>query len=330
MSHELVFRDKKALMLYVTSPNGAGLPWHRFGQGFSTPPSLEETIMTCGFDREIRMETLLTPGGFVIPDRRAVLDNENRYLGSVGKEYKILQDAEMVRSLSPWIDGGFASVESSGMLSGGSRIWLQLKINDAEFSITPGDSIQSYVFVAQGHDMTLGLVSGYVSTRIICNNTLSVALKEDGIVRIKHRGEMVKRANDLQSKVFAIKNASLEQAEMFRFLATKKADTEMVDSFIAAVVGKEDKKRSGPGDRIRERFLKGIGNKGQSLWHLLNAVTEDVSYSLGNNMKDDVAGDKEGRALGKLWFGSAGKSLTKATQAAVMLASGKTPLALAS
>lgn len=323
MAHELVFREGQALMIYTAKLNGAGLPWHGYGKPYIVPPTLEEVTTECGFDRTISLEDMRTDKGFLIPDRKAVIDSENRYLGTVGPEYRVLQDKDFVEALRPWVEGGFASVETAGLLAGGSRVWVQLKIKEGEMEVIPGDSIQSYIFAAQGHDGSLSVVSGYTAERIICRNTLAVALKEDGLIRVKHRGDVVQKSVDLQTKVFGIKAAAEKQVEMFRFLASKKVDVKGVDAFIMAVLGKDDRRTGGPSDRIRTRFMSGIGNSGQSYWHLLNAVTEDASHNLGNSMRSDAPGDREGRALSRLWFGSASRTLEKATMAAVTLAQGK-------
>lgn len=329
MSHELVFNAAgKALMGYVSS-NGANLPWHGLGHGFTSAPSLDEMANVCGFDRTIDTVPLefVGPNGKrgVFADKRAVVDSEGRALGVVGDGYRVLQDSDMIASLRPWVDAGYASVETGGMVANGSRVWCQLRLTSAEFEVAPGDSIRTFLMVSNSHDGSQALVSGLVEERIICRNTLNIALAEDGLIRMRHKGvrDMADKAVDLQAKVFALVAESAKRAEAYRFLAETKVDAKGVDAFLVAVLGEKQatsKRDNGPADRIRDKFLGGIGNSGQNYWHLLNAVTEDATHNLGNVMKGDGVGDREGRALNRLFFGQGGALLAKATQTAMKLA----------
>lgn len=323
MGHELVFgADGKALMMYRKN-SGAGLPWHGFGHGYEDAPELDEVIKVCGFDRTIDLHDVQMADGFVLPDVRAVKDSVGRYLGTVGPDYKVLQDLHMAESLKPWLDGGYAEIETAGMLSGGSRVWAQLRIKEGNFEVSPGDEVRTLLMVAQGHDMTLGLVSGFVHQRVVCANTISIALREDGLVRRKHRGNMKEAAADIQTRLFSMKAANEKAAEAFRFLASREVEEKDVTAFITALTGKETSRAGGPGERIRQNFTSGIGSRASTYWDLLNAVTQDTSHGLGNKMKDDRPGDAEGRALNKLFFGASSKLNETAMKVALNLASGR-------
>lgn len=332
MSHELVFnKDGKALMFYRRR-DGADLPWHGFGHAFDQTPTLEEVKDACGMNRVIR-HLPVESDGKVLPDARAVWDSEGRYLGLVGTSTEILQESDLMDSLIPWIEGGFAEPETGGLLAGGRKCWMQLKLKDAEAEIVPGDSVRTHIFLGQAYDGSMSITSGRMQTRVVCNNTLRAGLREGGFLRKKHRGDVGQASIDIQAKLLEWRKEDEKVIEAFRWLASKQVAAKGVEAFVAALTGKDaaagpeevaDKVRAGsPAERIRERFLKGIGNAGQTWWHLLNAVTEDTSHQLGNDRKGDMGGDREGRALNKLFFGAGAKMNDLAFRAAINLAGDK-------
>jgi phage/plasmid-like protein (TIGR03299 family) len=324
----MVNGERVYLMAYVAPEgNEAAVPWHSLGKRFLTPPTIAEMAEVCGFNRTITLNPVVDPtDNFELPDRRSVRDSEGRYLGTVGPEYTIHQDTDLVALAEAYAATGLVEVDTAGMICGGSRIFFSLKVKDSEVEIVPGDMVKTNLFLGQGHDMTLSVVQGYSDTRAVCNNTVSICIREQGMSRTKHRRSVVVTAEAAAKEIIKLMAARTKRIEAYQFLASKDVGVGGVDTFIKALLGKEDDDESrngGPGDRIKIRFLEGLGNKGQTWWHLLNAVTEDVTHGLGNKRKDDVAGDREGRAVNKMFFGAGAKLSTDAFRVALNLAQEK-------
>lgn len=329
MAHELVSRlnihgTLEYLMAYVAAEgNESAVPWHSLGKRFTSAPTLAEMASHCGFDREISLHDVEC-NGRKLSDIRGVFDSEGRYLGTVGPDYTVHQDTDLVALAQAYVDTGLVEADTAGMICGGSRIFMSLKVKDSEVEIAPGDSIRTNLFLAQGHDMTLAVVQGYTDTRAVCSNTVGSCLRESGLTRTKHRSRVVVTAAEASKQIIGLLASRQKRVEAYQFLAATDVKAAQVDEFIKELTGKEESGRTGgPGDRIRLKFLAGIGNKGQTFWDLLNAVTEDVTHGLGNKREDDVVGDREGRNINKMFFGSGAKLNTDAFRIAMNLSQGK-------
>lgn len=326
MAANLVMKGGVALMFSV------GKSWHGQGHTLTSPPTPEEALKMSGMDREVYAVDCYAeiPDGHggsrkvSLPDRRVSVDSEGRYLGTVGGSFSYLQGHEIMSALTPWLE--FADIHSGGLLDGGRKEWLQLELKNSEREIVKGDPVRSYLMVAQGHDMTMGLVSGYTGMRIVCKNTLHASLREGGLIKVKHRGDMVTKITDVQEKLLAIREAEAHRDEIYKFLASKNVTQAKFNAFLEgigfAVPGKKVRAGS-PADRIRNAFEEGIGNKPVSFWHMFNAVTEDNTHFLGNALSNDTngVGDQIGRALERSLLGGGSRLIDLAFNVAVNLAS---------
>lgn len=333
MAHQLVDSVKvpgKVLMLY-RSFEGNSLPWHRLGKGQEkwTTDEVKDFLET---ETPINVANLHADQ-FLIPDRRAVFWGE-RYLGTIGPDTVILQNDNFFENLRGWESNGY-DIETAGYLRGGSRAWFQVHIphNKDDFTIRSGDRIAPYFFMAHSHDGSLSLASGMVQTRIVCNNTLSVSLKEEGVSKRKHTGDVIMKANEINLAARKVLEAAKKQVEQYRFLDSVEVPDKYNDVVRFAEAFSKDAKGSEfntilatkvlePGrlhEDIVARFLGGIGTQAKTCWDLFNAVTERNSHSLGNAMADESDGDRIARRFDNSMFGGQ-RDIAKALRVATDMA----------
>ncbi len=338
MAHELVFQNGKALMFYVKT-NSASVPWHAFARTCDSPPSAETVKKLIGATRTVNIKDLYDPEtNEKLKDIRMTKDDCGRVLGFVGPDYQVLQDSFLVDSFQPWIDGKFGTFETGGLLKGGARCWVQIKLNRDPVAIEKNDHIQLYAYLAHGHDGKLGIIGGRNEVRVVCNNTLQLAMDTGSIISRKHRGNVNGHVEQIHQTMLKWEQEFLETAEKYKFLAGVPVKGEkQLAQYAQAVFGKnpdgvevieldeteeldEGFKRSRVLDKIAERFVAGIGNTGQNFWHLFNAVTEQTTHGLGNKRKDDGPGAREARKLDQMFFGAGAALNRKAFQVAMKMA----------
>lgn len=311
MSHELVSRFNDAgkiehLMCSATEDTG----WHGLARVIS---NFDEAVDFCDFNRKLTCHNLVIQDlGTVLPDRRAICDSSGRYIGTVGPDYQIHQDTDLVKLARTYMDTGLVDFDTCGMLLGGARIWISLKVKQSECEIKPGDYIKSNIFLAQGHDMSLAVVQGTTDIRIVCNNMLGMTLREVGHTRTRHLGNVAATVEEASKKILESLENRRARVEVFQKMATTRVTGKEVTEYVAKLTGKETGRAGGPANRILTNFMNGIGTRGETWWDLLNAVTEDVTHNLANNCEGDSIGDREGRALNKMFFGSGAKMLDTA------------------
>ena len=96
-------------------------------------------------------------------------------------------------------DAGF-ELETAGVLKGGRKLWALAKTGQHAL-LKGGDAIKGYLLLATACDGTLATTAQFTSVRVVCNNTLTVALgkkasqgtqSEEGagsIVKVPHSTE---------------------------------------------------------------------------------------------------------------------------------------------
>jgi hypothetical protein len=172
-----------------------------------------------------------------------------------------------------------------------------------------------------------------VQTRIVCNNTLSVSLKEEGVSKRKHTGNVIMKASEINHAARKVLDAAKKHVQQYRYLDSvevpdKEQDVlRFAEAFAKDMKGKDlevivKSKVLEPG-RVHEdivaRFMGGIGSEAKTCWDLFNAVTERNSHSLGNAMADESDGDRIARRFDNSMFGGQ-RDIAKALRVATDMA----------
>ena len=174
--------------------------WHGLGTVTNTILSPREALVEAGLDWTVKPSTYIEyfyrndEGENVsgsTSDRVAnVRSDTGDVLGWVGKEYKVVQNAELAE-LAYSLAGDDTHVESFGSLRNGARIYTLLRA-DSFMADGFNDTVDQYLCLCNGHDGTLALSGLPTSIRIVCENTLNMALSQSSrnMFRFTHNGDM--------------------------------------------------------------------------------------------------------------------------------------------
>ena len=208
-------------MAYVKR-DGRDIPWHKLGnaipEGFS---SAEEIVTAAGLDWRVNLERVFLESGREIEGARAIVrDRDARVFGVATDSYTPLQNLEAFESMSEWLADGRMQFETAGALGDGSKVWGLARIGD-DFRVAGKDAIAPYVLLQSGHDGATSLVLKPVVTRVVCANTLSVALGERGFRRysIRHTASIKERVKDGARALGLVLADSVALREKFDILA---------------------------------------------------------------------------------------------------------------
>ena len=128
-----------------------------------------------GLGYNVVKKEITTVDGIYIPDRFATLrDDTNDVLGIVGKQYTIVQNAEAFAFTDELVGMGML-YETAGYFGKGEKLWLE-GILPGEYKIL-GDDIAPYVVFMNTHDGSGSVKVALTFTRVICSNTLNLAIK---------------------------------------------------------------------------------------------------------------------------------------------------------
>jgi phage/plasmid-like protein (TIGR03299 family) len=195
MAHDLEIRaDGEASFVAAREPG-----WHRLGKVYEDVDGLTVATVLDDLDAGevigIPVEgTLITPDGVTkIEDPTKMMTVRVRStgpvpLGVVSKDYKIIQERDAFGFLDNVIDSGEALVSAAGLLNGGRRAFCCMKL-PTNVLIGGVDEIEMYALIALSHDGTLALTGAATPIRTVCQNTLTLGIKEAKHVwRVRHTG----------------------------------------------------------------------------------------------------------------------------------------------
>lgn len=221
-------------------------PWHGLGVVLDSPPTSAEAIKAAGMAWEVQKRKLFwevppkagAPDVYVtqeVHNRVALVrDEDEKLLAVVSPEYKVLQNSSAFAWFDPIVQAGQATYETAGVMCEGRKIWIMARLNKQ--IVVSGDEYKQYMLLTNGHDGVTGVTLSPVNTRVVCNNTMRIALGEGNTQWFTHTGDMAmkleraKEAYNLAQVNLAEHNAILEK------FAVTKVDDAQVDKLLNSVL----------------------------------------------------------------------------------------------
>ena len=314
MSHNLNVVNGKVSMMYV-----GDTPWHHLGTKLEKPATASEAIAAAelGFHVEkmpLKIEGLDIP----VHDHYATMRTDTKdILGVVGSRYIPVQNRDAFSTFDALVGEGQAIYHTAGALGKGERIWILAKLPDY-IRVRGNDIVEEYLLLTNTHDGSSTVSVKLTPIRVVCENTLSVALNgTEQQVRIRHTMQAIEKLNQAH-EILGLSNKLFE--------VVKRYFTDMSDKFLNAVMFNQYVNKVFPPplftmrssymkdvhEKIIELFETGVGaelSRG-TLWGAYNAVTEYVDhYRLGAR--------SDSMRLKSMWYGSGDGIKKKAFRCAV-------------
>lgn len=158
------------------------LPWHQLGKVFTGNKMVTTAVKTAGCDYKVGLEqmgavidgkTIEVPGRSLIVRYPTSDDPEHRVFGEVASDHGVIDNlwlAEQFNQLSrEW------PVETVGALRLGKTFFFTL---DAGNGSVGGEEVKNYFLVTDTKDGKTSLKIAFTPVRVVCQNTLSVGLKQ--------------------------------------------------------------------------------------------------------------------------------------------------------
>ena len=202
-------------MFYVSNEaNDRFVPWHGLGTPVEAAVTSAEAIDIAGLNWTVEQKPLYIDKVNEVPNYFAnVRSSDNSVLGIVGNRYKIIQNSEAFDFTDSLLDEGVV-YETAGSLRNGKTIWLLAKMPERAIL---GDKFDPYICFTNNHDGFGSVRACMTPTRVVCANTLALAL--DGATkswRTSHTG-------DLKGKLQEAREA-LQLANLYMDALDKEAD----------------------------------------------------------------------------------------------------------
>ena len=305
MAHELEMINGEAQMAYRLSK---GVPWHGLGVPVEDDMTPIEMMKAAGLDWTVKkVQSFIEVDGEKIPtgQQSLIRESDNKILTNVGDNWNPCQNETAFEFFNDFVNAGDMVMDTAGSINDGRMVFAAADVNDG-FSLFNGDNVKGYLLFSNPHVYGKSIDVKFVMTRVVCNNTLSMALTEKGqpAVRLSHRNEF---DAEVVKELLGISHTRVEQfKEAAEFLGSKRYTDEAYIRFLGKVFGtssQENKVLSRTGERALEivETQPGANFRPGTWWNAYNAVTYLTDHELGRNA--------DTRATSALFGGNARRKL---------------------
>lgn len=217
--------------------------WHGLGTVIDEPVSTSEMLDLANLSGwNVRLEAVDLPGRshkeFFATVRTNPFDGEDDVLGIVGERYHPLQNEELFTFGDNLLDGG--QWETAGSIKNGTVVFGSLAL-DRQTSLDPngrGDKVNNYLLVHTSHDGSLAIQASVTPVRVVCQNTLNVAIGYKG--RGVKQSFRVRHTQTLQGRIAAAREAlglTHQYLDEFDKVANEMIQQEINDQQFFDIVG---------------------------------------------------------------------------------------------
>lgn len=171
------------------------VPWHHLGTPIEKRANLAQAIAAGGLDWEVATASLTLQGEpqSAVTQRVAVVRTDKRpgetgrVLGVVHPEFTLLQNREGLAMFDSLFGQGKQVYETGGYLRNGEVIWLQAAL-EKPIQVRPNDELKTFLLFSNSHDGSRPIDIRLTTVRVVCNNTLSMALRSTAAATFFRRG----------------------------------------------------------------------------------------------------------------------------------------------
>ena len=202
--------------------------WHGLGQVVNEPMFVKDALKLCHADYNVGLQPIcaltdeirnaIENGEFINASllKNLIVENtmatvrldHNESLGIVSDKYGIVQNEDAFKFVDMVCSGKFAErdntpcIETCGVLGKGERVFVTAKFpKQIVLDAKRDDLIDMYVVFTTSHDGTGAVKCVVTPIRVVCNNTLNWALKENiGRISFRHSSKVMERLDLLNAE----------------------------------------------------------------------------------------------------------------------------------
>jgi phage/plasmid-like protein (TIGR03299 family) len=304
-------------------------PWHGLGNALAPRQSIDVWAKQAGMNWDIRE----TPVRFMtkstdylgeimsFPEQKVLFRSDtNTPLSVVSQRYQVVQPREILEFYRDLTKVSGFELETAGVLKGGKKFWALAKTGQ-DFALKGNDVTNGYILLATACDGTLATTAQFTSIRVVCNNTLAVALAGGcSAVKVPHNTTFDAQAVKKQLGI------SVSSWDNFMYsmktLSERRVKGKEAQNFFLRVFTDQGKPGVGTSnERSMSKTLELFEGRGRgsdlasangTAFGLLNAVTEFVDHERKARSVDN--------RLDSAWFGQGANIKQKALEQALLMA----------
>ncbi|MDF3081470.1 DUF932 domain-containing protein [Burkholderia sola] len=275
-------------------------PWHGIGNKLAPNQSIDTWKRAAGMDWQIESSEVRfvaahekTIGSIhAFPEQKVLFRSDTKAaLAVVSSRYHVVQPSEILEFYRDLTEVGGFELETAGVLREGRKIWALARTGHSA-TIRGTDTINGYLLLATACDGSLCTTAQFTSVRVVCANTLAIALGNNaGAIKVPHRSRFDAASVKRQLGV------TVSSWEAFIARTKALSECKITDSAAEAFLRRvltysttnlPDRKSV----TVNERAIKAVGqlyagrgmgadlpSASGTAWGILNAISEHVDHS---------------------------------------------------
>ncbi|MCF1444891.1 DUF932 domain-containing protein [Ralstonia nicotianae] len=307
-------------------------PWHGLGNQLAANQPLEVWARQAGMDWRIEEAEVRFVSGMAgstlgsihaFPEQKVLYRSDTKApLSVVSRRFQVVQPAEIIEFYRDLVECSGYELETAGVLKDGKKLWALAKTGQSA-TLKGRDRVNGYLLLATACDGTLATTAQFTSVRVVCNNTLAIALGDSiGAVKVPHRSQFDAQAVKRQLGI-AVSSWDAFMARTKALSECKVNDT-AAEAFFRRVLTYPATGANTPVPATNDSAVKAVQElfagrgKGADMasasgtaWGLLNAITEYTDHHR-RARSDDHRRDAA-------WFGQSATIKQKAWDEALRL-----------
>lgn len=291
MSHNLNIAANGQYSFFASTKK-YGLPWHELGQLVDGAKNWQDAMRLANLNWSVSKRPLYAkiPRLEGTREYREIAawgifrDDTNEFLGSVGDVYETIQNLEAFSFVDALLEAqNGAHFETAGALGNGERIFATAEI---PYSIAPArapdDKTNCFLLFETSHDGSLAASAKLTTIRVVCNNTLSMALSERGYgtLKVRHSESGHDKLERAKKLITGVQQSVETLKEKFNVLSRRKITAKISNEVMNKLFGadwKDSTRKTNQVAKIAEIFDHNDGNAFPQLrgtaYNLLQACT---------------------------------------------------------
>lgn len=262
-------------------------PWHGLGTKVQEAPTSKDALILAGLDWHVVQEPVYTGQNEMVQGYKAnVRDSDRKVLGVVTDRYKIVQNEEAF-SFTDALLGEGVRYETAGSLQGGKSVWLLAHLPH-EYIIS-GERISPYLLFSNTHDGSGAVKVAITPIRVVCCNTLNLALQTaKRSWSMNHTGNVKDKMEEAKNTLFLADRYMEELGKEFENLRKITLSDKKVMDYIEILLPIEDgatpqqfknMKRLQEDMKMRYFDAPDLKDVGKNAYRFINAVSDFATHA---------------------------------------------------
>ncbi len=301
MAHEIDLSNNRTNMAFV-----GDVPWHSLGHAMDPNAPLEAWKKSAGMEWTIKEACVEYQNDvhddiMPFPEKKVLYRSDTgSALAVVSEKYKVVQPETVLEFYRDLIDTAGFKMSTAGVLFGGRKFWALAEMGKIA-TIKKEDKLNGYLLLSTACDGSMATVAQFTSIRVVCNNTLRLAVASANGTsrpRLSVPHSTVFDANKVKAELGLANNSWDVFIEDVRRMADRKLTPQeelqwLIDTFGNPKEAVEDQTNADAKVMKYVHSLYAGHGKGsllegseRTLWGLMNATTEYLDFHTGHKTVD--------------------------------------------